>query len=37
MIQPNKPPHPARAAIFSWQSGIDGRESTPTELFNPLS
>lgn len=24
-------------AIFPWQSGSDGREETPTELFNPLS
>ncbi|WP_308287555.1 glycoside hydrolase family 65 protein [Cryobacterium sp. 1639] len=24
-------------ARFPWQSGIDGRDVTPTELFNPLS
>ncbi|HSP75567.1 MAG TPA: beta-phosphoglucomutase family hydrolase [Cryobacterium sp.] len=24
-------------AMFPWQSGIDGREETPTELFNPLN
>ena len=24
-------------AMFPWQRGIDGREETPTELFNPNS
>ena len=24
-----------RGAMFPWQSGMDGRELTPTELFNP--
>ena len=24
-------------AMFPWQSGIDGREETPKELFNPLT
>jgi len=24
-------------AMFPWQSGIDGREVTPTELYNPLN
>ena len=24
-------------AMFPWQSGIDGRDETPTELFNPRS
>ncbi|MCY7288429.1 MAG: hypothetical protein LH624_09330 [Cryobacterium sp.] len=24
-------------AMFPWQSGMDGREATPTELFNPLT
>lgn len=24
-------------AMFPWQSGIDGREETPTELYNPLT
>ncbi|MFC3961565.1 beta-phosphoglucomutase family hydrolase [Nocardia jiangsuensis] len=24
-----------RGALFPWQSGSDGREETPTELFNP--
>ena len=24
-------------AMFPWQSGIDGREETPTNLFNPLN
>jgi beta-phosphoglucomutase family hydrolase len=24
-------------AMFPWQSGIDGREETPPELYNPLS
>ncbi len=26
-----------RGALFPWQSGSDGREETPTELFNPRS
>ena len=26
-----------RGAIFPWQSGSDGREETPSELFNPRS
>ena len=36
------PAHAARAAglpgrMFPWQSGSDGREETPSELFNPRS
>ena len=26
-----------RGAMFPWQSGSDGREETPTQLFNPRS
>ncbi|MDX8034842.1 glycosyl hydrolase family 65 protein [Lentzea sp. BCCO 10_0856] len=26
-----------RGAMFPWQSGSDGREETPTELYNPRS
>ncbi|WP_433663220.1 beta-phosphoglucomutase family hydrolase [Nocardia sp. CA-128927] len=29
--------HGLPGALFPWQSGSDGREETPTELFNPRS
>ena len=29
--------HGCRGALFPWQSGSDGREETPTRIFNPRS